>query len=185
MSSLSLSLPPRRAARPPGRVRCRREARARLLASPSPRPLPVPLPVPRSSPTHPCPLSHLDELHVPLDVCGAVVKRELAFWRVDDRAIEPCCWISYTSFIDNEMTLAHYSAGVEREAGRLRAISSLVGWQRTRMQCWMVLDNPRYSRLAMVSAPCPAGERGRYSSRKNDGSRENSQTRAYENTARV
>lgn len=36
------------------------------------------------------------QLHVPLDVCGAVVKRELDWWHVEDSLIEPCCWIKYS-----------------------------------------------------------------------------------------
>ena len=33
---------------------------------------------------------------MPLNVCGAVVKRELDWWQVDDSLIEPCCWIKYS-----------------------------------------------------------------------------------------
>ena len=41
-------------------------------------------------------VSAAGELHVPLNVCGAVVKRELDWWQVDDSLIEPCCWIKYS-----------------------------------------------------------------------------------------
>ena len=41
------------------------------------------------------------ELHVPLDVCGAVVKRELDYWQIDQNLIEACCWTSYSQFIGN------------------------------------------------------------------------------------
>ena len=36
------------------------------------------------------------ELHVPMNVCGAVVKRELLWWQLDDGNIENCCWMKYS-----------------------------------------------------------------------------------------
>ena len=45
------------------------------------------------------------ELHVPLDVCGAVVKRELDYWQIDQNLIEACCWTSYSQFIGNIYTI--------------------------------------------------------------------------------
>ncbi|XP_005109693.2 uncharacterized protein LOC101858364, partial [Aplysia californica] len=35
------------------------------------------------------------ELHVPLEVCGAVVKRELDFWQIEELDIKACCWRHY------------------------------------------------------------------------------------------
>jgi len=35
------------------------------------------------------------ELHVPFNVCGMVVKRELEFWRIDENVISKCCWGRY------------------------------------------------------------------------------------------
>jgi len=37
------------------------------------------------------------ELHIPLNVCGNVIKKELEFWRIDENTIEKCCWDHYCS----------------------------------------------------------------------------------------
>lgn len=34
-------------------------------------------------------------LHVPTDVCGPLFEEELAFWGIDEKQIEPCCWMTY------------------------------------------------------------------------------------------
>ncbi|KAK2188534.1 hypothetical protein NP493_129g02003 [Ridgeia piscesae] len=92
------------------------------------------------------------ELHVPLDVCGAVVRRELEFWKIDDCVIEPCCWTVYSTSIDNQSTLSAFNEGAEREQRELTAASQLTGWRKAQMQVWMVLDHPRSSRTAMAFA---------------------------------
>lgn len=38
------------------------------------------------------------ELHVPNDLCGALVRTELMYWGVDELDIEMCCWIRYHGF---------------------------------------------------------------------------------------
>lgn len=38
------------------------------------------------------------ELHIPNTVCGLVAKRELEFWGVDEKEIEPCCWKRYNEY---------------------------------------------------------------------------------------
>ena len=35
------------------------------------------------------------KLHAPTDVCGPLFEEELAFWGIDEKQIEPCCWMSY------------------------------------------------------------------------------------------
>ncbi|KAI8489582.1 Potassium voltage-gated channel sub C member 4 [Branchiostoma belcheri] len=35
------------------------------------------------------------KLHYPSEVCGPLFEEELAFWGIDERQIEPCCWMSY------------------------------------------------------------------------------------------
>ena len=34
-------------------------------------------------------------LHVPQDVCAAVVRSELQYWGIDEVDMEDCCWLSY------------------------------------------------------------------------------------------
>ena len=35
------------------------------------------------------------ELHVPRDVCGSLMKRELEFWEISPSCLSPCCWKPY------------------------------------------------------------------------------------------
>ena len=91
------------------------------------------------------------ELHVPLDVCGAVVKRELDFWGVDEYLIKPCCWTCYSSYIDNQRALADFNRSVKKEMEELSSIQHLSGWKKKQMKIWMLLDHPRSSRVALVS----------------------------------
>ena len=35
------------------------------------------------------------ELHVPRDVCGSVMKRELEFWEISPAYLSPCCWKAF------------------------------------------------------------------------------------------
>ena len=90
-----------------------------------------------------------DELHVPLDVCGAAVKRELDFWQIEDTLIKACCWISYSSHIGNERTLRKFDQDTQLQKDLLE-LDSLKGWRKKQMQLWLVLDHPRSSTLAMV-----------------------------------
>lgn len=98
--------------------------------------------------------SYLGELHVPLDVCGAVVKRELDFWGVDEYLIKPCCWTCYSSYIDNQRALADFNRSVKREMEELSSINHLTGWKKKQMRIWMLLDHPRSSKVALVSEGC-------------------------------
>lgn len=35
------------------------------------------------------------ELHIPRDICGSLVKRELEFWEISPSYLSPCCWKTY------------------------------------------------------------------------------------------
>lgn len=45
------------------------------------------------------------KLHAPTDVCGPLFESELAFWGLDERQIEPCCWNTYRTHREAERTL--------------------------------------------------------------------------------
>ena len=88
---------------------------------------------------------------MPLEVCGAVVKRELDFWHIDETIIEACCWTSYSSYVDNQKTLADFNQNVHEEWVEIQNLKQLTGWKKKQMRIWMILDHPRSSRLALVS----------------------------------
>uniref|UniRef100_A0A2C9KL65 BTB domain-containing protein n=1 Tax=Biomphalaria glabrata TaxID=6526 RepID=A0A2C9KL65_BIOGL len=46
------------------------------------------------------------KLHAPTHVCGPLFEEELAFWGIDEKQIEPCCWPNYRAHRDAQETLA-------------------------------------------------------------------------------
>lgn len=89
------------------------------------------------------------ELHVPLEVCGAVVKRELDFWQISELHIKSCCWRHYRSYIENKRILDSFNKSLKKEQFSLD-LNEFQGWQRFQMKIWLILEHPRTSRTAMV-----------------------------------
>ncbi|XP_033737290.1 potassium voltage-gated channel protein Shaw-like [Pecten maximus] len=89
------------------------------------------------------------ELHVPLEVCGAVVKRELDYWQVNQYCIKSCCWRHYRSYIENKAILDSFNRSLEKERVHIN-IDDYIGWKRFQMKIWMILEHPRTSRVAMI-----------------------------------
>ncbi|KAL8608744.1 hypothetical protein ACOMHN_059067 [Nucella lapillus] len=90
------------------------------------------------------------ELHVPLEVCGAVVKRELDFWQIDEMEIKACCWRHYRSYIENQAILDSFNNSLLKENVRVD-LDSLKGWEKLQWQVWLILEHPRTSRPAMTT----------------------------------
>ncbi|KAK7482250.1 hypothetical protein BaRGS_00026493, partial [Batillaria attramentaria] len=90
----------------------------------------------------------LGELHVPLEVCGAVVKRELDFWQIDELEIKACCWRHYRSYIENQAILDSFNNSLVRENVHVD-LDALKGWKQLQWKVWLILEYPRTSRLAM------------------------------------
>lgn len=89
------------------------------------------------------------ELHVPLEVCGAVVMRELDFWQVDQHVIKACCWRHYRSYIENKRILDSFQRSLKKETFSVD-VSKFEGWKKFQMQMWLILEHPRTSKIAMV-----------------------------------
>ncbi|CAG5124322.1 unnamed protein product, partial [Candidula unifasciata] len=89
------------------------------------------------------------ELHVPLEVCGAVVKRELDFWQIEELQIKACCWRHYRSYIENQRILNSFNKSLEHEQRKID-LSNLKGWRLLQMKLWLIMDHPRTSKLAML-----------------------------------
>jgi hypothetical protein len=90
------------------------------------------------------------ELHIPLDVCGVVYKRELRYWQIDYNEIEPCCWIKFSQFTDNQIDedtryISPTDVVVEREFHLSK------GFPRFRLAVWRVLNYPQTSKISTVS----------------------------------
>ncbi|RUS76625.1 hypothetical protein EGW08_015601, partial [Elysia chlorotica] len=89
------------------------------------------------------------ELHVPLEVCGAVVKRELDFWQIAELDIKACCWRHYRSYIENQNILNSFNHSLRSQDVDVD-LDALKGWKKFQWQVWLVLEFPRTSRLAMI-----------------------------------
>lgn len=89
------------------------------------------------------------ELHVPLEVCGAVVKRELDFWQISELHIKSCCWRHYRSYIENKRILDSFNKSLKKEQVYVN-FDDYKGWQRLQMQVWLILEHPRTSKVAMI-----------------------------------
>ncbi|KAH9523786.1 hypothetical protein Btru_040954 [Bulinus truncatus] len=92
---------------------------------------------------------YIGELHVPLEVCGAVVKRELDFWQINELEIKACCWRHYRSYIENQHILNSFNHSLRSQAVDID-LNILTGWEKIQWTVWLVLEYPRTSRLAMV-----------------------------------
>ena len=114
----------------------------------------------------------IGKLHCPVDVCSALFQEELSYWGINERDIEPCCWVLYKRQMNTEETLKTFHLDSARKssgdcdsakAEGKRTIASLFGsetimktdfrerWNRFRPKVWALLDDPRSSLAAKVS----------------------------------
>lgn len=96
------------------------------------------------------------QLHVPLGVCGPMFKTELDFWQLDDREIEPCCFVTYVSYEETNEALAQFDYSVteaqQYDQADRQTLGSSSCWQRLRPKLWKGLQSPYTSTVAMVSS---------------------------------
>ncbi|KAI1890733.1 hypothetical protein AGOR_G00156670 [Albula goreensis] len=85
-------------------------------------------------------------LSFPTTVCGCLYEKELVFWGINERDMEPCCWVSYCTHRDRIEALSKLGAsspgGVEH--GTMRSCSS--------PRKWALFDDPQSSIAAKVIA---------------------------------
>ena len=108
----------------------------------------------------------LGKLHAPTDVCGPLFEEELAFWGIDEKQIEPCCWPTYRAHRDAQETLAEFDSDHgdsddeddednEEEIARRFGIveeakEESKGFKRYQRKVWALLEDPNSSRGAKV-----------------------------------
>ncbi|XP_060555933.1 potassium voltage-gated channel protein Shaw-like isoform X3 [Ruditapes philippinarum] len=110
------------------------------------------------------------KLHAPTDVCGPLFEEELAFWGLDEKQIEPCCWSNYRAHRDAQETLAEMDGGdvmsneSDTESCHLEDIREKFGiieehslesksfWARFKPKIWKILDEPTSSTSAKIFA---------------------------------
>ncbi|KAL7669932.1 hypothetical protein ACOME3_004878 [Neoechinorhynchus agilis] len=95
-----------------------------------------------------------NELHVPLDICGALMRRELEYWGISEDLIEPCCWTSYSAFKEAQRTLADLDLDIEFNADRpdpMLEIPENEGKLASfRRKLWYMLEEPYSSNTAKI-----------------------------------
>lgn len=58
------------------------------------------------------------KLHYPTDVCGPLFEEELEFWGLDSNQVEPCCWSTYSTHRDTQVSFVSfiYSVSVDQKS---------------------------------------------------------------------
>ncbi|XP_050409525.1 potassium voltage-gated channel protein Shaw-like [Patella vulgata] len=111
----------------------------------------------------------IGKLHAPTDVCGPMFEEELAFWGIDEKQIEPCCWSTYRAHRDAQETLAKFDGvdftdGADDDTEISEEIAMRFGiveevklseksiWVRWKPKIWNLLEEPNSSKAAKVVA---------------------------------
>lgn len=105
------------------------------------------------------------KLHCPHDVCGPLFEEELAYWGIDEKEMEHCCWTSYSQHRDAEQNLKSFNVrdgdqeqDTDLESDRLEEHSTpaardcgrFIWWTKYQPNIWPILDDPHSSRAAKV-----------------------------------
>jgi hypothetical protein len=102
------------------------------------------------------------KLHCPNDVCGPLFEEELAYWGIDEKDMEPCCWTTYIQHRDAENNLKSFNVtdfeaelddeGDKQKQNRLKGKSSRIYtmWSSYKPKVWSILEEPRSSKAAKV-----------------------------------
>ncbi|GAB1607550.1 potassium voltage-gated channel protein Shaw-like [Argonauta hians] len=91
------------------------------------------------------------QLHLPSNVCGPALKRELDFWGISENIIESCCWNIYDSWNSTYESLVRFDR--DRKAIFVTDdtdISQMTSLQRLKHYLWNILSNHNYSFIAKI-----------------------------------
>lgn len=106
------------------------------------------------------------KLHCPNDVCGPLFEEELAYWGIDEKDMEPCCWTTYIQHRDAENNLKSFNvAGFDGDRedeeqdnpkqndlnGNTTSNIVYTTWSKYQPKIWPILEEPRSSKAAKVS----------------------------------
>ncbi len=104
------------------------------------------------------------KLHAPTDVCGPLFEEELAFWGIDEKQIEACCWMIYRTHrdaqetlkeldgIDSDLTDSDDEDNVAERFGIIEDDAPVkTCWEKWQPKMWTMLDDPYSTKAAWVS----------------------------------
>lgn len=92
------------------------------------------------------------KLHLPLNLCGMIMRDELKYWMIDDKDIEQCCWVHYIKYEETHEMLDMFDRDEKHNrlaTKRIKADASR--FERIRPKLWRFLQDPYSSRGATVS----------------------------------
>lgn len=89
------------------------------------------------------------ELHVPHNVCGPAIKRELEFWGITDNDVAPCCWKSYNNFLEQEKCIELVEDAFGGDVSY--NVDHHTRKERIQKKIWFFLEDPDSSPAAKVS----------------------------------
>lgn len=103
------------------------------------------------------------KLHCPHDVCGPLFEEELAYWGIDEKEMEHCCWTSYSQHRDAEQNLKSFNVheddldqDTDLENDRIgdttpaRDCGRFTWWTKYQPKIWPILEDPHSSKAAKV-----------------------------------
>lgn len=111
------------------------------------------------------------KLHAPHDVCGPLFEKELSYWGIDEKQMEPCCWSFYTQHREAQESLKAFE-GVDLSDSesdedydsrrRVQDIDQLSKWQKYKPKIWSMFENHRASKMAKVKNLASLSVGGRF-----------------------
>ncbi|XP_061196622.1 potassium voltage-gated channel protein Shaw-like [Saccostrea echinata] len=93
------------------------------------------------------------KLHLPLNICGMILKDELKYWMIDDKDIEQCCWVHYITYEETHAMLQMFDRDEKHNRLATKRIKKDASrFDRIRPKLWRFLQDPYSSRGATVYA---------------------------------
>lgn len=103
------------------------------------------------------------KLHVPISLCGPLLREELDFWEIDDKDIQQCCWVHYISFEDTLEMIEKFEQDDMRVKNSVKNVGTDAPcWSQYRPKMWRALQDPYSSKGATVSITRGHGKSGGY-----------------------
>lgn len=87
-------------------------------------------------------------VHIPRDICGTTFKKELEFWKISPQFVAPCCLEALYQSEDDVATVNLLVKSFQRNPNKCLMLQENL---KIRSKLWLFLDEPHYSRAALVS----------------------------------
>nr|CUU00318.1 hypothetical transcript [Hymenolepis microstoma] len=93
------------------------------------------------------------ELHLPTNICGPFVRKELIFWGIDESLIDPCCMPAYMRYDEEKRTKKTLFRDCFEDIDSMKNLVKFSrGWKKWRYRMWLFMDHPTSSFAAQIWA---------------------------------